>query len=405
MKSIVKIFIVSLVINVTSWITPQTVMAQEVTIGFQVFYDDLSPYGTWVDNPEYGYVWFPNVSAGFTPYGSNGYWILTDYGWTWVSNYSWGWAPFHYGRWYNDPMYGPMWVPGNEWGPGWVTWRQSEGYYGWAPIGPGISIELAYSSGYDVPYDHWTFVRNSNFGSTNISNYYVDNSTNITIIQNSTVINNTFVDDKRKTKFNSGPPRTDVEKHAGKVFAPATIKESNKHGESVGKGELQLYKPNVQKNRGSEKKEAPAKVSDLKELKAPSQKTEKQSTQPQKKSEPVRQQPKQQKNTDQPSKQEPGKSKQKMEPVPLQPEKRKSPEQPSKQQPSPTPQKVEPPRQQPSQQRNPGQPSKQQQTPTPQKVEQPHQQKRQPNHQQPPQPKSNDQQKVPQNPKGEKRPH
>lgn len=432
MKLIIKIFILSLVINISFWIAPQAVMAQEITIGFQVFYDDLSPYGSWVDNPEYGYVWFPNVSAGFTPYGTNGYWILTDAGWTWVSNYSWGWAPFHYGRWYNDPMYGPMWVPGNEWGPGWVTWRQSEGYYGWAPIGPGISIELAYSSGYDVPNDHWTFVRNGDFGRTNISNYYVDNSTNVTIIQNSTVINNTYVDDKHKTKYNSGPLRTDVEKHAGKVFAPAAIKESSKHGESVYKGGLQLYRPAVQKNPSSEKKEAPAKVTNLKELKTPSHKMEKQSTQPQQKSEPVRQQPQQQKNTNQPVKQQPEKSQQKMEPARQQPSHQKSPDPPSKQQPAPIPQKVEPPRQQPSQQKNPDQPSKQQPAPTPQKVEPPRQQpsqqknpdqykqqpaptpqktepprqqKEQPNHQQGPQPKRNDQQKLPQNPSGDKHPH
>lgn len=402
MKSTIKILIISLVINITSWIRPQTVIAQEVTIGFQVFYDDLSPYGTWVDNPEYGYVWYPNAGVGFTPYGSNGYWILTDAGWTWVSNYSWGWAPFHYGRWYNDPMYGPMWIPGNEWGPGWVTWRQSEGYYGWAPIGPGISIELAYSSGYDVPYDHWTFVKNSNFGSTNISNYYVDNSTNVTIIQNSTVINNTYVDDKHNTKYNTGPTRTEVEKHAGKVFTPATIKESSKHLESMDKGELQIYRPHVQKVQSSEKTEAPAKVTNSNELKTPTQKKEKQSTQPQQKTEPVRKQPSQQKNSNQPVQQQPEKQ-QKKEPVPQQPERRRNPGQPTKQQPAP--QKVEPQRQEPSQQKNPDQQPKQQIPPSPQKVEPPHQQKTQPNHKQVPQPKSNEQQKVPQNTKGEKRPH
>jgi hypothetical protein len=382
---------------------PQSVMAQEVTIGFQVFYDDLSPYGTWVDNPEYGYVWFPNVDAGFTPYGTNGYWILTDYGWTWVSNYSWGWAPFHYGRWYYDPMYGPMWVPGNEWGPGWVTWRQSEGYYGWAPIGPGISIELAYSSGYDVPYDHWRFVRNSDFGSTNIANYYVDNSTNVTIIQNSTVINNTYVDDKHKTKYNSGPQRNDVEKHAGKVFAPANIKESSKHGENIGKGELQLYRPNVKESQSSEKKEAPAKVSNLKELKTQPQNLEKQPKQPQQKSEPVRQQPSQKKNTDQPSKQIPKQQQQKSEPVRQQPSQQKNTNQPTKQIPKQQQQKVEPPRQQPSQQRIPNQPPKQQAPPSQQKVE-PRQQKTQPEHQQAPQQKSNDQQNLKKNPGGDKHP-
>src|SRR5665213_1919979 len=65
----------------------------------QVFYDELSPYGQWIDYPDYGYVWQPNVDQDFRPYDTNGYWVYSDYGWTWVSNYSWGWAPFHYGNW------------------------------------------------------------------------------------------------------------------------------------------------------------------------------------------------------------------------------------------------------------------------------------------------------------------
>ena len=83
----------------------------------QVFYDELSPYGTWVNYPDYGYVWVPDAGSDFRPYATNGYWTYTDYGWTWVSNYIWGWAPFHYGRWFYDDYYGWAWVPGNEWAP------------------------------------------------------------------------------------------------------------------------------------------------------------------------------------------------------------------------------------------------------------------------------------------------
>src|ERR1700754_3890356 len=71
----------------------------------QVFYDELSPYGQWVDYPDYGYVWTPNAGPDFRPYATNGYWTYSDYGWTWVSNYNWGWAPFHYGRGFYDNYY------------------------------------------------------------------------------------------------------------------------------------------------------------------------------------------------------------------------------------------------------------------------------------------------------------
>jgi hypothetical protein len=106
MKAAYKIFILFIIVNTGISFVPEKASAQ-ASVSFQLFYDDLSPYGYWVDNPNYGYVWVPNVSPGFSPYGTNGHWVFTDYGWTWVSDYAWGWAPFHYGRWYSDPMYGP----------------------------------------------------------------------------------------------------------------------------------------------------------------------------------------------------------------------------------------------------------------------------------------------------------
>src|SRR5947209_2737938 len=69
-----------------------------VTVDFNTFYNDLSPYGRWINHPNYGQVWVYN-EEGFRPYYTNGHWDYTDYGWEWVSDYDWGWAPFHYGRW------------------------------------------------------------------------------------------------------------------------------------------------------------------------------------------------------------------------------------------------------------------------------------------------------------------
>src|ERR1035438_2542995 len=67
-------------------------------VSYQTFYDQLSPYGQWIDYPEYGYVWMPYVDAGFKPYATNGHWVYSDDGWVWASGYDWGWATFHYGR-------------------------------------------------------------------------------------------------------------------------------------------------------------------------------------------------------------------------------------------------------------------------------------------------------------------
>src|SRR5271154_1658872 len=126
-------------------------------ISYQTFYDDLSPYGQWIDYPNYGYVWQPSVGSDFKPYATNGHWVYTDMGWTWVSDYNWGWATFHYGRWFYDGNYGWMWVPGYDWAPAWVSWRSSNDYYGWAPLMPDVSISISFGS-YNPPVNYWCFV-------------------------------------------------------------------------------------------------------------------------------------------------------------------------------------------------------------------------------------------------------
>jgi hypothetical protein len=102
---------------------------QSGDVSYQTFYDNLSPYGQWIDYPNYGYVWSPSVGADFKPYATNGHWVYTDMGWTWASDYNWGWATFHYGRWFYDNSYGWLWVPGYDWAPAWVSWRSSNDYY------------------------------------------------------------------------------------------------------------------------------------------------------------------------------------------------------------------------------------------------------------------------------------
>ena len=266
MKATAKIFILFLAINSVILLVPQKTVAQ-VSINFQIFYDDLSPYGYWIDTPEYGYAWVPEVSSTFIPYRTNGYWVFTNVGWTWVSNYSWGWAPFHYGRWYYDSYYDWIWIPGYEWGPGWVVWRRSEGFYGWAPIEPGISISIAYGGGYRLPYNYWTCVRDRDFGRTNIYNYYVPISKNLTIINNSTVISNVQRDNSTRVRYNAGPERGEVQRRTGTSISPITLRERSKPGHNLSNKELQIYRPRVEKRKGAEREPAPSKVTRFKDVK------------------------------------------------------------------------------------------------------------------------------------------
>jgi hypothetical protein len=216
-------------------------------ITFQTFYDALSPYGQWVDYPGDGYVWIPNVGPDFRPYGSAGNWVYSDEGWAWVSDYPWGWAPFHYGSWFLDNEYGWCWIPGYQWAPAWVTWRRSDDYYGWAPIGPAA---------YDPPPQTWCFVPRTYVNSPHVTNYYVAPVQNVTIIRQTTVINNYTVINKtvnnvtvinNRNQYGTGPDRAEVETVTHTPIKPVSFRESTTPGGGqVAGGQLTIYRPPVQ---------------------------------------------------------------------------------------------------------------------------------------------------------------
>ena len=270
MKSNIKILVILLTLIVSSVFTKQ-VSAQQNNISFQVFYDQLSPYGQWVDYPNYGYVWIPDAGSDFVPYSSNGHWIPTNYGWTWASDYNWGWAPFHYGRWDYDSYYGWFWVPDNEWGPAWVTWRRANGYYGWEPMQPGVSISLSFGREYNSNNNHWIFVRDMYFDRSDVSRYYVDRTSRDKIIRNSNVINNTYVDKSRNTTYVSGPKREDVQHFTGRKVNPVAVQENSRPGQNMSNGQLHIYRPQVTKNNEMGHKPAPSRIVNLKDVKRPSE--------------------------------------------------------------------------------------------------------------------------------------
>jgi len=104
--------------------------------------EDLDNDGRWVNTPDYGTVWTPNVGdPDWAPY-RNGQWVWEDwYGWTWVSYDPWGWAPYHYGRWFFRVGIGWCWYPGpvflpTYWSPALVAFFGVGGGFGWVPLGP-----------------------------------------------------------------------------------------------------------------------------------------------------------------------------------------------------------------------------------------------------------------------------
>jgi hypothetical protein len=267
MRSKFKVFITLLIIVFTSVIFTRKASSQQPYVSFQVFYDELSPYGEWVNYPNLGYVWIPDAGPDFTPYSTQGHWIFTDYGWTWVSDYIWGWAPFHYGRWDYDNYYGWLWIPDSEWGPAWVTWRRARGYYGWAPMRPGISLTLSFGRRYDNYNDHWIFVRDRDLDRADINHYYVSRTVQDRIGRRSSVINNTYRDSRRNETYVTGPARSDFQKASGRQVNPLTIQEYNRPGQDLGNGHFNIYRPEVRKNNDNGQKYAPARIIDLKDVK------------------------------------------------------------------------------------------------------------------------------------------
>jgi hypothetical protein len=249
MKTSFKLFAISLFTLFSIMATNVSRAQVSASVSFSVFHDNLRAYGRWVNHPRYGQVWISN-ERGFRPYSTGGHWAYTDYGWTWVSDYPWGWATFHYGRWDYDPEYGWVWIPGYEWGPAWVSWRTSGDYYGWAPLGPNVNISIGISFGNTIPEDRWVFVPHRYIMSPAVNRYYMPRTKNVTIIRNTTIINNTRetnISNKRVVVV-GGPKREDVERVTHTRVETMHVNNSSRPGTPTvdrSKNTINIYRPVV----------------------------------------------------------------------------------------------------------------------------------------------------------------
>ena len=213
----------------------QKVFAQDEDISLQTFYDELSPYGTWIQDPQYGYVWRPDVDQReFRPYYTNGRWVMTEYGNTWVSEYDWGWAPFHYGRWVTDRYNQWLWIPDTTWGPAWVNWRSGAGQYGWAPLGPSISI------GFNIPSFWWVFVPQTRIYVDRFPRYR--SYRNPRYISNTVIINNVYV--HNRNTYYTGPRRDEIRRVINRDVPVYNINRIDRPGRSgISNNTVNVYNP------------------------------------------------------------------------------------------------------------------------------------------------------------------
>lgn len=188
---------------------PAAAVAQE-RVSLEIFEAELAPYGIWIDHPRWGRVWSPNdLPRDWRPY-TTGRWIWTDdNGWYWQADESWGWIPFHYGRWAYDRRDGWIWVPGTVWGPAWVSWRETDDAYGWAPLPPEEEEDVA-----ETDPVYWTFVAPQDFSAPRIYAVRLPPPRVQVIFPRTRFVYRTTVRDRdnRPRGFNRGPDRVVIER-------------------------------------------------------------------------------------------------------------------------------------------------------------------------------------------------
>jgi hypothetical protein len=247
MKRILKIMAVAFFIVAGSSLQNNVSAQSRDDVSYQTFYDQLSPYGDWIDYPEYGYVWQPRMGDDFRPYSSGGHWVWSDdYEWMWVSDYDWGWAPFHYGRWLYDDMYGWLWIPGYDWSPAWVTWGSVDNFYCWAPLMPGIDVSLQYGSWRPHSF-YWNACSRDHIYDRNLSTV-IERPERITNVTNRiTIINNFSTTKKHNLYFSKGPDVQEVQKYVNHKIDETSIREVNKISQVQHTGNvMNVYRPPVQ---------------------------------------------------------------------------------------------------------------------------------------------------------------
>lgn len=203
------------------------------------FYAPLAPYGTWLYIEPYGWCWQPTVAVvdrTWRPYLHGGRWVYTSAGWYWQSYYTWGWAPFHYGNWYLSPVCGWVWVPGHVWAPAWVTWRYSDGYCGWAPLPPGCGwhpgfgltywgSRVSVSFGFHLGWSSFVFCAWDDWWRPHPWRYSLPPHRAAVVYNQTTIINNFYLDKSRNTIVNEGVPPNAMPTHVRRELRKVELTE------------------------------------------------------------------------------------------------------------------------------------------------------------------------------------
>ena len=186
------------------------------------FYDQLSPYGQWVNVNPYGPCWQPtNVPPDWRPY-TLGHWVFSDAdGWVWVSDEPFGWCTYHYGRWMLLGGDGWCWVPGSQWGPAWVVWRSGNDVCGWCPLPPAVPNRPITEVIAAIDPFAFVFVEEPFLADVRLREHFLPITRNVTFIN--VTKNITRIDRENGRFVNRGVPVSDVERITGRRIERFTV--------------------------------------------------------------------------------------------------------------------------------------------------------------------------------------
>jgi len=142
-------------------------------LGIKTAYADANVATTfvWKPSPEFAMVSNVGQSPQYVPY-SNGQWVNSDAGWYFKAPTPWEETVHHQGRWVNSPNAGWMWAPGRVWAPAWVDWKQNDDYVSWAPLPPAVYYNTAGGfSNTSIDNNNYAIVEKSRFLEPDIYRY------------------------------------------------------------------------------------------------------------------------------------------------------------------------------------------------------------------------------------------
>jgi len=217
-----------------------------------MFYDDLLPYGEWIEADPGMMVWRPrHVQRDWQPY-SAGRWVWTRHGWYWLSNEPFGWAVFHYGRWSTHPRFGWVWHPGRVWGPAWVEWRYSEAYVGWSPLPPvaifHTTFGIRFTRHWVAPVTSWCFIPYGSFGATIYRNRLLTQGQIRRVLGTTRRGRSTIIE--RDVIINRGVDRSIVEQRGSIRVDRYDVRSGiTDRSEGIRSGRIETYRPEQDRQR------------------------------------------------------------------------------------------------------------------------------------------------------------